>query len=57
MNKRPADYQIKKEYKYSRCGNTIEIEVTYLPPEKCHCGGDYEYIGESYPANPNEWEG
>lgn len=52
---RPADYQIFTIYKCLSCGNEIEV-CSYETATYCYCGGTFDRIGESYPADPNEWD-
>lgn len=52
---RPADYQITNHYTCASCGNRVELESCYSP-SSCRCGGEYQYTGESYPANSDDWD-
>lgn len=54
---RPADYQIRQIAKCSTCGR----EDAYLNDQqvdgtRCVCGGSLRVVGESYPANSDEWD-
>lgn len=50
---RPAFDQISTVYRCETCGNEI---TSYYTLESCPCGGHVDEYGESYPANPDEWE-
>jgi hypothetical protein len=54
--RRPADYQIKHHYTCVACGEGVETESCYGAPMLCPCGGRYEFSGESYPADSQEWD-
>jgi len=53
--RRPSDYQIKHHYACVSCGEEVEQEGCYGPPMLCHCGGRYQFSGESYPADSRDW--
>lgn len=55
--RRPADYQINHHYKCRSCSREIEIQSFYAPPKVCRaCGQGLEFVGESYPANSDDWD-
>lgn len=54
--RRPADYQIRNQYSCRSCGSEVEVESFYAAPISCHCGGSYDFAGESYPANADDWD-
>lgn len=53
---RPSSSQIHHHYRCQKCRLDVTIESHYAAPLSCHCGGSYSLIGESYPADPNEWD-
>lgn len=52
---RPADYQVNEIYECERCKHQTESNSFYTI-DQCHCGGRLMLLGESYPADPNEWD-
>ena len=52
---RPADYQINTVYRCVGCRH--ETETNYGAPRVCpYCGENYIAVGESYPADPDDWD-
>lgn len=54
--RRPADYQIENHFRCTSCRAETSVSSVYGAPTMCHCGGNYEYVGESYPANADDWD-
>ena len=55
--RRPADYQVRTIYRCLDCGHEDERDSCYGAPPVCpFCGGNYVASGESYPADPAEWD-
>lgn len=54
-NYRPAAHQVTIHYRCSSCGHETQMESCY-GVENCHCGGQMVECGESYPADPSEWD-
>ena len=52
---RPSMGQVRNIYECDRCGAEMELESMY-DPAPCSCGGRFEQSGESYPADPSEWD-
>lgn len=56
---RPSEDQIYHHYRCNKCGRTTEIPSFYSPGDisdgECSCGGYFDKIGESYPANSDDW--
>lgn len=54
---RPAIHQIRQIAQCSQCAREYEFFADQcLDNAKCQCGGLLCVIGESYPANADEWE-
>lgn len=54
-NIRPSESQIHHHYECRSCGSEVEVESFYAAPIMCHCGGLYNFSGESYPASSSDW--
>lgn len=54
-NRRPAEYQIRNHFKCDSCQNEIEVTAGNTAT-RCHCGGTYQFAGESYPASSDDWD-
>lgn len=52
---RPSEEQINTIYKCDKCGREHE-ECSSYDVAKCVCGGNYNQVGKSYPANSDDWE-
>ena len=52
---RPSENQIRHHYKCQSCGKETEIESFYSA-DFYRCGGKMVMTGESYPADPGEWD-
>ena len=52
---RPSQAQVHDHYRCDSCGKEIEIESFYTVGP-CSCGGFFQKVGESYPANSAEWD-
>ena len=53
--RRPADYQVNILYRCATCRREVE-QVSVYGVGRCHCGGELEQIGESYPASADDWD-
>jgi len=54
---RPAWYQIEKLYRCKKCGYEQRMPQGYYAQFPCPmCKGFVERIGESYPANADDWD-
>ncbi len=53
---RPADYQVEDIYNCYSCGKEWVSPSCYGIDEQCSCGGRFIKTGESYPADPSEWD-
>ena len=52
---RPAPYQVKNIWTCAACGRQTEMDSDYgVGP--CDCGGTLVLSGESYPADPSDWD-
>lgn len=52
--RRPSADQIMTIYRCMGCGH--ETETDYGAPRVCpFCGDNYRAIGESWPADPDDW--
>jgi hypothetical protein len=55
--RRPADYQVRQIAKCSACGREGEyMNDQQVDGTRCRCGGSLQVIGESYPADSEEWD-
>ena len=55
--RRPADYQVLQVAKCSVCGREGEYQNDQVVDGlSCACGGILKVIGESHPANPDDWD-
>jgi DNA-directed RNA polymerase subunit RPC12/RpoP len=55
--RRPADYQVERDYRCRRCGHEqrpLAGDSAMMPCPQC--GGYVEMIGESYPSNADDWD-
>ena len=52
---RPADYQITTIYRCHSCGKEVEQQSCY-GVGRCDCGGSFAQVGESYPADIQDWD-
>lgn len=54
---RPAEYQIRDIYRCTSCGAENEYHHDQaVEGTSCHCGGRLTKMGESYPADPDDWD-
>lgn len=55
--RRPADYQVRQIAKCGSCSAESEyVNDQLVDGGRCGCGGTLRVIGESYPADSNDWD-